>query len=472
MVHREENASVIVFRGVTVVDGNDGPAKPESTVLVEGGRISAAGSAAQVPVPVGANVVDGEGKFLIPGLWDMHVHTGWQQNFFPLYLAHGITGVRDMGGGLDDPTGTQSLRFDLLNGWRKEIEAGKLLGPRMVMPGAMLDGPKVVWPGSVAVKNADEARQAVAAHKRNGSDFIKVYAKLPRDAYFAIADETKKQGFPYAGHITLEVPAAEASDAGQKSVEHSDGILLACSRCEADVRSEILEIQRGGDQAAVAKATRLAVRRYLDDYDTGKASSLFEKFAKNGTHQVPTLIVRRQFSFIDDSSVLNDSRLRYVPKKIRDIWNPAGDWRFQNRTPEDVAAGKRRLEKEMALVGAMHRAGVPVLAGSDSANPYTFPGSALHEELALLVDAGLSPLRALQAATREAARYLGFLDSLGTIEAGKLADLVLLSADPLADVRNTRQIEAVVTRGKLLARPDLDGLLAFAESAANEGTAS
>lgn len=254
----------------------------------------------------------------------------------------------------------------------------------------------------------------------------------------------------FAGHVTIFVTPAEASDAGQKSIEHMNGILLACSAHEEEIK------KRGNVNQSTAEI--------IDTYDDGKAASLFARFVKNRTWQVPTLTVRRAGAFLNDSEFIQDARLKYIPPATRERWKPENDFRYRNRTPAEIATRKRLYQKERQLVGAMHRAGVPLMAGTDVGNPYVFPGFSLHDELALLVAAGLTPMEALQAATRNPAQFLGEKD-LGTVQQGKLADLVLLDADPLADIRNTTKIAAVVVRGRLMEREALDHLLAKVEAA-------
>jgi len=205
-------STTLAITHVTVIDATGAPAHPDMTVLIKGNRITEVGKSGKIRVPEDAQVVSATGKFLIPGLWDMHVHW-YDKDYLPLFIANGVTGIRIMWG------------MPRHHQWRTEIEAGQLLGPHMLIASPIVDGPKPVWPGSTTVANASEARQAVIQAKRDGADFIKVYSLLPRDAYFAIADESKKQGLPFEGHVPISVSAEEASNAGQKSIEHLTGIL-------------------------------------------------------------------------------------------------------------------------------------------------------------------------------------------------------------------------------------------------------
>ncbi|HMF55105.1 MAG TPA: amidohydrolase family protein [Pyrinomonadaceae bacterium] len=433
----------IAITHVTVIDATGAAAQADMTVVVTGDRITAVGRSASVKVPRGAMVVDGTGKFLIPGLWDMHVHTASSaltknpKIFFPLFLANGITGVRDMGGDLQ-----------LLQQWRASIARGEMIGPYIVAAGPMLDGP--IGPSSLSITNESEAREAVVKLKQQGADFIKVQELLPRVAYFAVADEARRQGMTFVGHVPESISAQEASDAGQRSIEHLTGILRSSSSEE-----DLLEPGWRG------------IKHLLDTFDEQKARSLFARFVKNRTWQCPTLVWERGYFYLDRNGFTNDSRLKYIPHSWQEvIWGNFAREQLRNRTDDDARQGRRRFQLEMQVVREMRRAGVEFLAGTDTPAPGIFPGFSLHDELALLVESGLTPMEALQAATRNAAKFLGLLSTRGTVERGKVADMVLLEANPLEDIRNTRRIEAVVVGGRLLAKSDLQAMLAGVEEEA------
>jgi len=428
----------LVLAHVTIIDVTGGPSKPDMTVVIRGDRISEIGKAGEITAPPDATVVDASGKFLIPGLWDMHVHW-YQRDSFTLFTANGITGIREMFG-----------NSDLLR-WRDEIAKGSLTGPRMIVASPIIDGPQPVWPNSIAVSNEDEGRKAVRKVKEWGADFVKVYSLLPRDAYFGIADESKRQGISFVGHVPFTVSAVEASDAGQKSIEHLTGVLLACSYNETELRNEIAKARAPGARSRAAGADLLGT------FSDRKAKDLFARFVKNQTWQTPTLTVLRSNAYLGDQNFRNDARLKYVPRPMRERWGQ----RIANRNDNDYV--KRVFKKEVEIVGAMQRAGVPLLAGTDTGNPFCFPGFSLHDELALMVIGGLTPVEALRAATLNPAKFLGLDKTLGTIEPGKIADLVLLDADPLADIRNTQRINAVISNGRLFDRKALNKMLERAE---------
>ena len=441
----------IVLTHVTVIDATGAPAKSDMIVVITGDRITELGKSQAVRLPKDAQVVDATGKFLMPGLWDMHIHW-YLKDYLTLFIANGVTGARLMWG------------MPMHQQWRKEIESGSLRGPRLVIASPIVDGPNPVWGGSVSVRDDPEARQAVSKARLEGADFIKVYSRLTREAYFAIADETKKQGIPFAGHIPQSVTVAEASDAGQKSIEHLTGVLTACSSREEELRKES---ELRGQAIPNPANIRQSTRSMLESFNAEKAASLFARFKRNQNWQCPTLTVLRSTASLDDPALRDDPRLKYMPPSIRLQWDPTKDFRFKNRTAEDFDLSRLVFKKQVEVVGAMRRAGVEFLAGTDALNPYCFPGFSLHDELVLLVSAGLTPMEALQAATVNPARYLGREKELGTVEKGKLADLVLLDANPLEDIRNTQKINAVMFGGRLITKSELQETFATVEAAAN-----
>lgn len=462
-------AKTIVIKNVTIVDvtakDTKNALKSNQTVVIAGNRITAVGK--NVRLPSNAQIVDANGKFLIPGLWDMHTHTlraERVEKFFPLFIVNGVTGVRDMAMPLEN--------LELLRRWREEIEQGRRIGPRIFASGATLGGvqPQVTIP----VATEAEARQAVVTLKQRGADFIKVVSLLPRPLFFAVADEAKKQGLTFVGHVPAAVTATEASDAGQKSMEHLYGILESCSANEVEVRKEVEQAAKNPDTwsawgAIVRTTDRLYGRQAKEKtYSREKCAALFARFVRNGTWQCPTLVMRRALALREDDSFRNDARLKFIPQSEVKGWNTPTDTRNANLTAEETANRKIRLEKETELVGEMRRAGVKILAGTDLGNPYVYPGFSLHDELALLVQAGLTPLEALQTATVNPAKFLGKEKTLGTIEKGKLADLILLDANPLENIGNTRKINAVVLNGKILDRKTLDKMLSEVETAVKQ----
>jgi imidazolonepropionase-like amidohydrolase len=437
---------------VMVIDPENSKEIQDRTVIISGDRISEVRGSEGMKPPAGAKVVDGRGKYLIPGLWDMHVHAVFDErldSMFPTFVANGVLGIRDMG------TSMPLAEIDQL---RKETASGSRLGPRIVAAGPILDGrPKPLRPNFLAINTPEEGRETVRRLKTGGADLIKVYSELSRDSFLAIADEAKKQNIPFAGHVPFSVSALEASDAGQKSMEHLWGIYLSCSSREEELRSEML---KGGVNLSGSERIRLEMDEAAASYDERKAADVFAHLAKNGTWMVPTFKAVLPDSEIFDLRVTTDPRLKYIPLAIQKRWTEAA--------AAGAAIKSKSFERKLQVVGAMHRAGVPFLAGTDTAwiQPYTYAGFSLHDELALLVKAGLTPMESLQTATINPARFLVMEKDLGTIAMGKIANLVLLDADPLADIHNTTKISAVFLAGKEFDRPALDQMLRSAEAAA------
>jgi imidazolonepropionase-like amidohydrolase len=427
------------FTHVTVIAMTGSPPRPDMTVVVTGNRISAVAPSGTLRVPRGAIVFDATGKYLIPGLWDMHVHAAWGPTlptFGPLFLANGVTGVRDMWG-----------RLDLVAGARIRFAQHRLTEPRFLAAGATLDGNPPLFERSIVLSSPDQARRTVDSMHTAGADFIKVLSVLSPEVYAAIMAEAKRLHMPVAGHVPITVGALAVSRAGQQSIEHLTDLLLSCSTEESALRAAQLAAVLPHPRDSLLKFTdHRQVPEILATYSRGKCEGLARLFRRDSTWQVPTLTVNRTVAFLADSA---DPRLQFVSPQMREAWLRDQPY-FESVTAEEHAQSRQFFAKKLELVGLLHQAGVPLLAGTDALNPFCFPGFSLHEELALLVEAGLSPMDALRAATRNPAVFLRGLDSLGTIEAGKLADLVLLDADPIADIHNTTRISAVVLDGQLI----------------------
>lgn len=451
----EPAAETLIFTNVNVVDTRDGVVAPNMMVVVKKGRIEGMARVGLIGPGRGIHVINATGQYLIPGLWDMHVHSAfdpgaWDEKIiYPLYVANGVTGVRDMGG---NP--------GLLESRRQRIERGELAGPHLIMAGPFLDGGKSDAQ-VMAVNTPSEARAATDILKKRGVDFIKILSNLTRESYFAIADQAAKVKIRFVGHVPDSVSAAEASAAGQRSIEHLTGIMLACSSREEELRRQRLKAREDHDSAGYSAATLQAVATY----DRNKASALFSQFANNNTWQVPTLVWSQANENVDSPNLGTDPRLKYVPASVREKWDPETLWK--QTSPAQLAEMKKQFARETELVNVMHRAGVQFMAGTDGPDPYVFPGFSLHEELELLVKSGFSPAQALQAATFNPALFLTKLDKYGVVERGQVADLVLLDANPLEDIRNTRKILAVVVGGKYYSRDDLDKMLQQVEEAAS-----
>ena len=433
---------------VNLIDATGTPAQADMTVIIVGQRIVSIEKSAAAKIPGNAQVIAAQGKYLIPGLWDMHVHEifgDWlpeEEKIIPLlFVANGITGVRDMGGDLEP-----------LKKWRARAASGEMIAPRMVISGPMLDGPVPRFPSSAPIKDAADGRRVVDELKRDGADFIKIQSLIPRDGYFAAAAEAHKLGIIFAGHVPDAVRAVEASNAGQKSIEHLTGVFEGCSTVE----DELIKAPRGPGRG-----------RFLSTYDTAKAQALIALFQKNRTWQVPTLYWERGEWLIEDTNAGADPLAKYAPAAWKERTWPMFTKDIVASWSTDPRADREKFfEAELKMVNEMNKAGVPILAGTDTAaGVRVYPGFSLHQELELIAQAGLTNMQTLQTATRNAGDYLGLADT-GTIEKGKRADLVLLDANPLEAISNTKRIRAVVLAGRYFSRADLDGLLHEVELAA------
>jgi Amidohydrolase family len=452
------NEHIIAITHATVIDMTGAKPLADQTVIIQKDRIANIASSNAVAIPRGAQILDARGKFLIPGLVDMHIHItaagepdGSRKFIIPLLLANGITSVRDMGGYLES-----------LNPLRKEIAEGKRLGPRVVTPGPYLDGSPPSFEPSLVVTNSVEASEDVRQLVALGVDFIKVQSILGREPYFAIAQAAQREHITFVGHVPDLVTAAEAANAGQHSVEHLTNVLRGCSRDESKLMREQLYIPLKQETAEQSHARIVQwQRQLLATYSPQKAAALIAKFKGKDVWQTPTLILLKNDAFptLEDSA-LSEDREKYIPSRTLAIWRTARTEQMRALLPQDSELHARLLRKSMNIVAEMQEAGVKILAGTDAPAPYVFPGFALHDELQLLVEAGLTPLEALQAATKSPAEFLRTAKDSGTVEKGKYSDLLLLDANPLDDIRNTRRIRAVILQGKLLDRGSLDAFLA------------
>jgi imidazolonepropionase-like amidohydrolase len=412
----------IAFTHVAVIDGSDAAPRLEQTVVVRGNRIAAVGSSRSTLVPSDARVVDARGKFLIPGMWDMHVHTSiiGGRALLALYVANGVTGVRDMAGD-----------WDTLTKWRREIADGRLVGPRIVASGPYLEGGDVPIP-HILTRTPEEGAAGVDSLVKLGVDFIKVHGQLTRPTYFAIARRAREKGIPFAGHVSQAVGSADASDSGQKSIEHMLAIPAPCTPAES-----------------IALKPRFTVQSAVGRCSSRDLAPLYERFVRNGTWVTPTFTAAYEVSAWPSRGVPGDSLAHYLPEALKKF--VAEIFPMPDSVPPGAdSVGRAMFAKRLAQAETMRAAGVHIMTGTDAPLRNSPPGFGLHEELALLVRGGMSPFNALRAATIEPARYLGMLDSAGTIARGKIADLVLLSGNPLRDISQTRRIVAVVANGRLI----------------------
>ena len=415
----------VVISHVTIIDASDPLPRPDRNVVIRGNRIVAVGPAVVTPSPEGARVIDGTGMFLIPGLWDMHVHTVFPggRQVLPLYIANGVTGVRDLAGD-----------WNQILEWRREIAAGTLSGPRLMASGPYLEG------GDVPIvhfltKTPEQARAAIDTLASLGVDVVKLHGQLSRDTYLAAARYAKERGLRVAGHVPGTISVAEASDAGVGTIEHMLQIPISCTPAES-----------------LALVPRFPVQRVVGRCSSQDMAPLFARLVHNGTWVVPTLTASYEVAHWPKSDLPGDAYGKFLPDTLKQYVASIFP-QMPDIPPDADVVGMQLFTKRLVLVAALHKAGVGVLPGTDAPLRNSPPGFGLHEELRLMVQGGMSPWDVLRAATLEPARYFGMLDSLGTVVEGKVADLVLLRGNPLQNIENTRRIAAVVANGRLLVDP-------------------
>lgn len=429
---------------MTEVDG----ALHDRTVRVRDGTIERVGPRSQTEVPPGYEEVDAADRYLIPGLMDMHVHLEHFDDpvVLKLFVANGVTTVRNMDG-----------RPYLLN-WKERVREGSLLGPTIHTAGPILDGDPPLRDDNTVVRDSTEAARTVHEQAAAGYDFVKVYTNLSRDAYRAALAAAHEVGLSVAGHVPSSVSVVEAFEAGQRSIEHLDGY------------DELIE----ADDSPHRDGWHWS-KLYLGmPADRGRFREAAAATARAGVWNVPTLVQAEKVAPPEAIyEWLTESPMRYFPPQLREAWLPDNRDPYTRALLENFGQEERRIlergtRNRLRMVRALHRAGAPLLAGSDTPNPFVVPGFSLHQELALFAGAGVAKRATLAAATREAARFLGELDRVGTIEEGKRADLVLLRRNPLEDVRRTREVVGVMLGGRWLPEERLESLLGDVENAYRE----
>jgi len=436
------SVGVTALRGVTLADSAG--LRTNATIVLADNRILAVGSC-DLPLPPGSAVLDLAGKFVIPGLWDMHVHGAFLDRItLPLCLVNGVTGIREMWG------------FPPIYELRERIERGEVFGPKLTVGSSIIDGPHSTLPGALIVSTPDEGRQAVRDAKAQGADFVKVYSYLDRPTLAAIADECLRQDITFAGHCSNHVALGDASDLGQRTFEHMYGLPLATSTRETELRQAIADLPLDpADSFAWFRQVLEFERQAALKHSRAKAVQLAKRLRRNGSALCPTMVAMRVYASPADRFA-NDPRMRYMPAFYRDLWRDSlKNW--APVTPQEIRQQAEFLKRRMEQVAEMHDHGVEVLLGTDAGNPYVFSGFSVHDELELLVEAGLSPVAALKAGTRGA-----------RIEAGAAANLVVLDGNPLKDIRNTQRIHTVLTRGRVLGPAERQRMLADVEKAAQE----
>lgn len=449
-------ATTIALTHVTILNVEDGSRRTNQTLIVEDGVITKVGAVDAVKIPALAETIDGSGKFVIPGLWDMHVHShreGRWKYHYPLFLAHGVIGIRDAGSHLGSALAARE--------WTKSNP----IAPYVVWGSPIVDGAPQVNSFGLSAEDDASARALVREFERLRFDFVKVYDRLSPEAYRAIADEARKRKLRLEGHVPLSLSPTEAAASGQTLIDHLTLVLESCTPGALEfTQEEFARSPAESDSLALLMDERLV--SLLDGFDSEICDALFENFAANGVWQVPTLVEMRGYFHADDPEIARDPRMVFTTPGLSKEWK---DW-SETADKTELANGRTTLAAQMRMIGAMKKAGVGLLAGTDvSSEPYVFAGSSVHDEMALFVKAGLTPLEALQTATINPLRYLGRTSERPVIAKGEPANLVLLDADPLTDISNTTKISGVFAHGDYFGRAALDVLIDRAKSEAAKG---
>lgn len=440
----------LVINGVHVVDVDLGLVRENQLVAIQADTIRLVQDASEELNYRADTIIDGRGKWLIPSLWDMHVHfrggeelTAENKALLPLYIANGVTVVRDAGGDL-----TPAILK-----WRKELESGSLVAPRIYTSGPKLDGPDPTWGGSIEVESPAGVTAALDSLESLGVDYIKIYdSSVSREVFLEIITEAEKRGIKTTAHMPFTATLAEAIDAGLDASEHMYYVMKASAVKEDSLTQYVRQQQLAGKN--IGFYTQL--QWYLDRYDSTAAQHIFNKMAEENTAIVPTLHIGELLSGLDSVDHSQDTMLPYIGRGIQETYQ--GRLNSAKRSTPEIREIRRQFgERFRAMVPEMQKRGVLILAGSDAGpfNSFVYPGQSLHEELEKLVEAGLTPAEALKTATFNGAKFFEVDNFYGTIAEGKSADLLLLNANPLENIRSTRDIFALLYRSEVFSRQEL-----------------
>ncbi len=458
-VGAERKPADLLIRHATIIDVAGGKAIAGQAVAVKGDDIVDVGSDAALARDYAASrTIDAAGKFVMPGLWDMHVHFGGgtelieeNRNLLPLYVAYGVTTVRDA---------AADLAPSVLE-WRGQVAAGTLRGPTIFTSGPKLEGYKPLWKGTIEVGTPAEVAAARDRLQAMKVDSVKITDNTLKPEIFAYALKVAKaRGLKTSAHTPFAFTIEQAAVAGLSSVEHLDYLIKAGSPQEASI---------GADYVAGKLSYGEASDRFVETFDPAHAKATYARLAKLGLYVTPTLNMSRILAYLDREDHRGDDALAYIGPGLRKTY----EWRVERAaksTPAQVAARHKEYELSVKVLPMLRDAGIPILAGTDAGylNSFNYPGQGLHDELERYVEAGLTPREALDSATITGPAFLGHSDRYGALAKGKAADILILDANPLKDIRATRSIRGVVVHGEWLDRAALDRLLAEAKAKAGK----
>jgi len=440
----------LLIRHANVIDVQTGKIARDQVVAVRGQDVVAVAADKAASGYVAARTVDATGKFVMPGLWDMHVHFGGgpeliQENkdLLPLYLAYGITSVRDCAGDLAEE----------VLAWRDQIRSGALLGPTLYTSGPKLEGLKPIWKGTIEVGTEAEVNAALDRLQGLKVDFVKITDNTLKPELFLYAvREATKRGLRTSAHIPAAITVEQAADAGLTSIEHMSYALRPGSPEEAKLAAGV---------AAGTITPAEASARTMATFDPKVAQAAYRGFAAKGVFITPTLNGSKATTYLDQDDHKHDAYLAYIGPGLKKTY----EWRVERAAKDDAAAIERRhrnYEKAADLLPLLRDSGMTIIAGTDAGflNSFNYPGVGLHDEMAIFVDHGLTPLQTLQAATLAGPKYFGTSARYGAVAGGKAADILILDRNPVQDIAATRSVRGVVLRGRYFDRAALDGMLA------------
>ena len=444
----------LVITNVNVIDVENGATIAGQTVAVKNGEIISIQLASDAHRIEANYLVDGNNKYLIPALWDMHTHyttSRKHKGFLNLFVANGVLGVRDLWGDLES-------RDSLMN--------SNVVAPEIFLSGAIIDGPFTLLQGTLQPTSAEEVVKIVDSLHQKGADFIKVYDDLSEEIYNVIANRCNELKLPFAGHVPLSIATENASKIGQKSMEHLNGIWQSSTTKETEIDSlqQLFKNNFLNGNMPGAIMTFTTINTYYNNfYDEQKAIELAKVLSENGTYVTPTLTIISNHWRRRDASFKELSENKYVPDDMLNQWDPELNFPEKMFPQPTWESGIQLLRTSMNIVRTLNDNGVNILAGTDCGVSYVIPGFSLHDELEFLVEAGLSEAEALQSATINPAKYFELSENHGTIKQNMIANMVLLNANPLDDITNTQNIIGVIQNGTYLDREMLDLLLKEAE---------
>ena len=450
----------ICIQNINTIDPVDG-LKAKQTVIIKGGKILKIAPTSELKLAAGNEIIDGTDKFMIPGLWDAHVHFSYMEEIAPimfdLFLAYGITSVRDTGG-----------RIEYVKQWQDKSLANPTAAPRVMIAGPLLDGMPNVYDGSdpghpplsVGLATVEDVNEQIEFLDSVGVDFLKSYEMLTPEQFTALAEHARAKGYRVTGHVPLSMDVITASNAGLNSMEHMRNLEISCASNADELLAQRRQMLSDGqnETGGVLRSSIHQAQRQtaIENYDPDKAAEVLAVLAKNQTWQIPTMALNT--IFVDKPFMQShwQESFTYMPDSTAEQWNEI----IAEVMNAEVSPFRQQYAQWMKdMIKNVHNSGIGIMAGTDTPIGFLTPGFSLHEELNVLVSSGISPLEALKTATINPAKYFGLEDELGSIKENMWADLLILNANPLDDISNTRNIITVIKQGNVYDRAELDEML-------------